>query len=182
MTQPTQAMATQRYSTKLDSSQSLDTPRKVNGDAAGARTTSPIAEEDEDGASPAASVNDVNGQGTGSGSDRSSSSGEDDGMPIIKPIAVRRTASQGPPAVVMPTLSGLDKSILRNTKPRAKAISASQPAAKSKKMVQMGAGSESDESSDSSEDEVPASRRGRYATGKGATKKKTKTGGVPRGW
>lgn len=181
MTQPTQAMATQRYSTNLDSSQSIDTPRKSNGTVL--RATSPIAEEDE--ASPAVSVNvEANGAGSGSESDRSSTSGdEDDGLPIIKPISIRRTASQGPPAVVMPTLSGLDKSILRNDRTRAKVMSASQPVAKSKKMVSLADGSESEESdSDSSEDEVPASRKGRYATGRVVRQRKVKTGGVPRGW
>jgi hypothetical protein len=119
----------------------------------------------------------------GSASEASSSSGdEDDGLPIIKPV-LRRAASQGVPVVIMPTLSGLDKSILRNDKSRVKAVSASQPAPKSKKMVQLAGASESEDSeSDSSEDEVPAARKGRYATGRVVRQRKAKTGGVPRGW
>ena len=184
MTQPTQTMATQRYNTELDSSQSLDTPRKPNGTSL--RATSPIAEEDEASppVSPSGSMNDRGGaNGIGSESEASSSSGdEDDGLPIIKPV-VRRAASQGAPSVVMPTLSGLDKSILRNNKPRTKAVSASQPVAKSKKLVHLAGASESDDSeSDSSDDGVPAGRKGRYATGRVVRQRKTKTGGVPRGW
>lgn len=176
MTQPSQPLATQRY-TLVDSSQ-------TNG-----RHTSPIPEEAEADAGSngddAPSANDGSDQdGPSDDESRRSSSDSDDAelaMPIVRPLnAARRAASQGP-AIRMPTLSSLDTSILRNGHGRQVArpsMAASQPLPKSKALE------ESSESEDtSSEEEAPVGKKGRYATGRGKpVKAKAKTNGVMRGW
>jgi hypothetical protein len=177
MTQPSQPLATQRY-TLVDSSQ-------TNG-----RHTSPILEEADEAdagsdGDKAPSVNDGSDRdGPSDDESRRSSSDSDDAepaIPIVRPLnAARRAASQGP-AIRMPTLSSLDTSILRNGHGRPAArrsMAASQPLPKSKALE------ESSESEDtSSEEEAPVGKKGRYATGRGRpVRAKAKTNGVMRGW
>jgi hypothetical protein len=180
MSQGSQPLATQHY-TLVDSSLPSE-PLNRNSSKTELRTTSPIVEENEDNESQPEGGD---GDDADDAESRQSSSDEDNDIPLMRPIqTIRRTASQGPPALSMPTLSSLDTSLLRARTARVAGrtgMSASQPTPKTNKMGMRVAESESEVSSSSDEDEVPPERRGRYATGR-KTKEKAKTNGVMRGW
>lgn len=164
MTQPSQPLATQRY-TLVDSS-------LINGKA-----TSPIPEEDGES---------VDADDDDAGESNQSSSGSEDeddtsSIPLIRPIAAaRRSASQGA-AISMPTLSSLDTSILRNGRSAHRpSMAASQPTPNSKMLMNE---SESESSSSDEEEVKPAARTRRYATGRASSgRTRPKTNGVMKGW
>ena len=188
LSQGSQGLATQKYSTALSSSQSQAHVPSTNGHKA----ASPIAEDDEleeqnveEATSPVqdgervAESDAENPANSASDGSASSSEGDDD-VPLLRPVIVtRRSASADPTQakIAVPSLGSLDTAMLRNPNAR-RSLPATQPTPRSKAMVE-----ESDSDSSSSDDEpTPMARKGRYATGKAKPARKVRASGSVTGW
>ncbi|ORX36037.1 hypothetical protein BD324DRAFT_651941 [Kockovaella imperatae] len=109
-----------------------------------------------------------------------SESDDETTVPIAPPIRLTRsTRPESQPTTMMPLLSSLPKEMLRS-RPSTNFGAASQPLPITKP-IESSEGEESDSASSSDDDNVPADKRARFATGSRAKKKK-KSNGKVHGW
>jgi hypothetical protein len=184
LSQGSQGLATQKYSTAFSSSQSQAPASLTNG----RRAASPIPEDDElesekrdqDSPLPEDSKHAEESDDGAHSDSGGSSSGEDVDIPLLRPAIISRRSASADPTnakIAVPSLGSLDTAMLRNPHAR-RSVPATQPTPRSKAMVE-----ESESDSSSSDDEpTPAARKGRYATGKTKPARKLRASGSVTGW